>query len=154
MLAMRQYSRVTYSNFTLPFPLPRYQSLVLVCLYPCCRQPNWRVRLMCYSQVTEVSQRNSAGSSQANGTSSSPSSGVSSQVTSSNSSTAAATSVKAALAAIQAGQLSLNQVLLAAVLILRTSGYGLSDRVRYQQIQKCFHPYCVQTISVYTQSSM
>jgi hypothetical protein len=61
-------------------------------------------------QVTEVSQRNSGGSGQANGTSSSPSSGVSSQVTSSNGSTAAATSVKAALAAIQAGQLSLNQV--------------------------------------------
>jgi hypothetical protein len=59
-----------------------------------------------------VSQRNSGGSSQANGTSSSPSSGVSSQVTSSNGSSAAAVSVKAALAAIQAGQLSLNQVAL------------------------------------------
>lgn len=65
---------------------------------------------MCCLQVTEVSQRNSGGSSQANGTSSSPSSGVSSQVTSTNGSTAATTSVKAALAAIQAGQLSLNQV--------------------------------------------
>jgi len=61
-------------------------------------------------QVTEVSQRKSGGSGQANGTSSSPSSGVSSQVTSSNGSSAAAASVKAALAAIQAGQLSLNQV--------------------------------------------
>lgn len=61
--------------------------------------------------VTEVSQRNSGGSGQANGTSSSPSSGVSSQVTSSNGSTAAAVSVKTALAAIQAGQLSLNQLM-------------------------------------------
>ncbi|XP_069687022.1 POU domain protein 2-like isoform X3 [Periplaneta americana] len=67
--------------------------------------------------VTEVSQRNSGGSGQANGTSSSPSSGVSSQVTSSNGggggggSTAAAASVQAALAAIQAGQISLNQLM-------------------------------------------
>ncbi|KAJ4430173.1 hypothetical protein ANN_22383 [Periplaneta americana] len=69
------------------------------------------------SRVTEVSQRNSGGSGQANGTSSSPSSGVSSQVTSSNGggggggSTAAAASVQAALAAIQAGQISLNQLM-------------------------------------------
>nr|CAD7264397.1 unnamed protein product [Timema shepardi] len=58
--------------------------------------------------VTDGSHRNSG--SQVNGTASSPSSGVSSQVTSSNSGPAAA-SVQAALAAIQAGQLSLNQVI-------------------------------------------
>nr|CAD7413628.1 unnamed protein product [Timema poppensis] len=57
--------------------------------------------------VTDGSHRNSG--SQVNGTASSPSSGVSSQVTSSNSGPAAA-SVQAALAAIQAGQLSLNQL--------------------------------------------
>ncbi|XP_054264079.1 POU domain, class 2, transcription factor 1-like isoform X1 [Macrosteles quadrilineatus] len=53
--------------------------------------------------VTETSQRQTT-----NGASSSPSSGVSSQVTSSNGSAA---SVQAALAALQTGQLSLNQLM-------------------------------------------
>ncbi|XP_075225752.1 uncharacterized protein LOC142326906 [Lycorma delicatula] len=55
--------------------------------------------------VTEVSQRQTT-----NGASSSPSSGVSSQVTSTNGGPAAA-SVQAAIAALQAGQLSLNQLM-------------------------------------------
>uniref|UniRef100_A0A1B6CIH3 POU domain protein n=1 Tax=Clastoptera arizonana TaxID=38151 RepID=A0A1B6CIH3_9HEMI len=56
--------------------------------------------------VTEVPHRQGT-----NGAASSPSSGVSSQVTSSNGGSAAAASVQAALAAIQAGQLSLNQLM-------------------------------------------
>lgn len=86
-----------------------------------------------------MSQRNSGGSGQANGTSSSPSSGVSSQVTSSNGSTAAAVSVKAALAAIQAGQLSLNQVALqstlTSVLIFRMTQPLWLTKIGYHCLQ-------------------
>lgn len=71
--------------------------------YPFYKRKNVKTYIGCTcSQVTDVSQRQTT-----NGASSSPSSGVSSQVTSSNS---PAGGVQAALAALQTGQLSLNQV--------------------------------------------